>query len=175
MWIIPNLRNGPRVTSQGIDSFQNDHETSTRPITKFHTSLWFTTRQTHFKNTANQNKQGANYLLFQITVTVINHYIASAIWGVSYRPHVTIIQLPNIPPICIEFKKIKRVCLAKDAPIFNLLLFLFHFLSLANYFERKLLFCQYDVWQTKQFKEMLARIHYEWNLLKLEGGIHSLR
>ena len=27
----------------------------------------------------------------------------------------------------------------------------------------------------KSFKEMLALIHYEWDLLKLEGGIHSLR
>jgi hypothetical protein len=38
-----NLRNGPHVTSQGMDSFQDDHETSTRPIANFYTSLWFTT------------------------------------------------------------------------------------------------------------------------------------
>ena len=58
-----NSRNGPRVMSQGMDIFQDDHETSTRPVANFNNSVWFTTRQTSFKNTASQNKHGGSYLL----------------------------------------------------------------------------------------------------------------
>jgi len=60
-----------------MDNFQVDYETSTRPIANFNTSVQFATRQTCFKNTANQNKHGANNLLLQIPVTIINCYIAS--------------------------------------------------------------------------------------------------
>jgi hypothetical protein len=123
--------------------------------------MWFTTRQTCFKNLRIKTSTGQIICCYKLRLPLLIITLPAQRAGVSYRPHVKIIQLPNVPPVCIAFKKIKRAYLAKDAPIFNLLLFLLHFLSLANYFERKLLFCQYDVWHTKHFKEMLARIHYE--------------
>ena len=83
--------------------------------------------------------------ILQLSLLIIT-LPAQQVAGVSYRPHVTVIQLPNSPPIWILFKKIKRRCMYR-ASYCNVLMtnemhnsynqFLFHsFFACSTCFER---------------------------------------